>query len=166
MSTVTLPEPPRLAAHLSARVQSIAPNVRPLLYPPCPADSLARLQQELKASTGFQLPEGHIAFLAASNGLEFDGKVFYAAEAPSLPRVAGSLYQLPRILEVNNHFKGCLSKRSWLLVGRTDLDLLVFDAASSKYLVVDETSQEAHQTFGSLPELFTSVFEYLEDLAV
>lgn len=98
-----------------------------------------------------------------ANGLEFDGKVFYGADCEGLPRLAGSSYQVPRILTVNLYHKSCLPKSSWLILGRTDLDLLVYDALAKNYAAVEEATGEAHQTFANFSELFTSVFEYLEE---
>jgi|GEM_PF-3243743 len=163
LELITPPEVGQLISQLNSRVRLISPSLRVLTCPPCPPQSSERLAQNLNSQLTHSLPEEYALFLKNTNGLEFDGKVFYGVDCDGIPRPVGGPYQIPRILTVNLYYKGCFPKASWLIIGRTDLDLVIYDAMTRNYLLVDEATGEAHQNFAHFPELFTAVFEYLEE---
>ncbi len=105
------------------------------------ADDIRRLQEYARQHLDCALPEAYLAFLAQSDGLDFNGHVIYATRER---RGEGAV--VLGFADANETFRGG-GERHHVLFGETGDELFAFDAAQGNWRFLDRGSLSPLETF-------------------
>jgi hypothetical protein len=124
------------------------------ITPPAPAQEIATLREKIRPELGIDLPEDYAAFLAASNGLDWNGTVFHATErrteAPGRPFLDG-------VIEANLDLRHVEELARLLVLGEFEVvDLFVYDPASPSFRILDRFSLHTYEQYDSFELLFAA----------
>ena len=136
-------------------VQDERRRYRGFIEAPATPEQIAALREDVRADLGIDLPEDYAAFLALSNGLEWNGTLFYAterrAESADRPFRFG-------LLEVNLEHRGSAVLGKLLALGESDMDMYIYDPSRREYRIIDRFSTDTSETYPSFEALFDAVF--------
>lgn len=128
----------------------------------CSGDRIEELAQEIYQRFEVDLPEDYREFLAVANGFEFDGSLIFANDAGEAESPAPNdddEYRIPGVVAINLHYDGHDVLEEYLVMGRSDLDIYVYDPGSEEYLALEEGSYDEVESFESFGDLFAFAFE-------
>ena len=114
------------------------------IQPPASPDQIATLREVMRAKLGVDLPDEYAQFLAVSDGLEWNGTLFYATErhanAPDRPFFDGVV---PANLDVRDNE----SFARLLVLGESGMEIYVQDLASSAFRIIDRVSLDTYESY-------------------
>jgi len=127
------------------------------LQPPCPPAALERLRARVRAELKSELPEESAEFLAVTNGLDYDGVVFYGSE--KLP-IAGYADRLIEGLVEANLLKRDVERAKRFLIFGTDGEVLfVRDLHTGAYKALDAVALDDEESYESFEALLSGAVE-------
>jgi hypothetical protein len=104
------------------------------------------------------LPDGYIWFLKQLNGFAWNGIEFFSTDQVTDPETD---YTLNDIVTANEGFAeqngDFLEIKNYMLLGRADDDLYVYNAANGHYEVLDMTGRDVMEDFDSFEAMFVGV---------
>jgi hypothetical protein len=126
------------------------------IEPPASTEQIAVLRDTVRAELGVDLPDGYAKFLAVSNGLDWNGTLFYATErrakAPGHPFLDGVV---PANLDVRDNGPSL----RLLVLGESGMEIYVHDLVSSAFRIVDRVSLDTYESYESFDELFAAAIK-------
>jgi hypothetical protein len=133
------------------------------IEPPASPQEIATLKERTHAELGNDLPEEYAAFLSVSNGLDWNGTVFYATErwtkTPERPFLEG-------VIDANLDFPDFEEFSRWLVLGESGMEMYVCDPGPQPFRVVDKVSLDVYEQFDSFEQLFAKVIRLTDEDAV
>ncbi len=122
----------------------------------CSDVAIAALQQKVKSEFDATLPEGYREFLRRTDGLSYNGVVFYASR--KAPYIGEEGEETEAFVEENFDFRELLADigeyEHLLVLGHSDLDHYVFDLRTSDYVVKAAGSSDIVARYTTFDELF------------
>lgn len=121
------------------------------MQPSCACGRMNSLRDRVKAELEADLPTEYEEFLANTNGLDFDGLVFYGSEPGPIAGYDDRM--LDGVIEANQCYRENGSMKKMLVLGESEDLLYVFDSQRSTYHAVDSTSLKKCEHYTSFKEM-------------
>jgi len=121
------------------------------MQPSCVCGRMGSLRDRVKEELQADLPSEYEEFLAHTNGLDYDGLVFYGSEPGPIAGYDDRV--LDGIVEANQGYRESGSMGRLLVLGESEDYLYVFDSQKSTYHAVDSTSMKKCEHYTSFREL-------------
>ena len=126
-----------------------------MIVRPASSKDLAQCQKDMAEIEFPAIPQGYIDFLRAVNGFAFNGIEFFSTDQVTDPE---NDYTLLDIVSANEDFADYCSELSgYVLLGRADDDLYVYNVETKMYEVLDFTGHDTMEEYTTFDELFTQV---------
>ncbi|WP_266160884.1 YrhA family protein [Dyella silvatica] len=162
--------PPPSTTREQARILSITSSAEPIYLdllkqleaeqrkygdalPPAATEiQIAELQQAAQREFALDLPQGYLAFLRLSNGLEWDGVcIFSSSKTTYAGHPERTFFDL---VEHNIYFRDPLDMRDYLLLGSDDMDVYVYHLPTGMFEVRDRVPfDNLYASFKTFDEL-------------
>ena len=121
-------------------------------------DKIENIKKEFHTQFNVELPMGYIELLDYANGLSYDGH-----------NIAGIydddfLVQYPRkksmdIIRFNSSFRDMTDITDYILLGKSSIDLIVYDIGDGKFKILSNGTMECFGTFDTFLELLYAFFK-------
>jgi hypothetical protein len=123
--------------------------------PPCSEQQIERLREQARAELGDEIPEGYLDFLRLSNGLDWNGVEFFAAETTQARgHRTGTIAGFVR---ANLEYRDVDEMGDFLVFGFSGMDTYVYDKRNRDYRVQDSVSRDTYETYPDFDSLMTEV---------
>jgi hypothetical protein len=116
------------------------------IRPPATAAQLAALRARARALLGVELPDGYVAFLQRSDGLDFDGLVIYDSSSTPEQRSNGFWQGL---VAANQAWRDNPANRELLVLADTEMDLYALHLPSRSWRRIDKVGSDRFETYPS-----------------
>jgi hypothetical protein len=104
------------------------------------------------------IPDGYVEFLKQLNGFAWNGIEFFSTDQVTDPETD---YTLNDIVTANEDFAeqngDFLEIKNYMLLGRADDDLYVYNAANGRYEVLDMTGRDVMEEYKTFEAMFVGV---------
>ncbi|GEM_PF-1477546 len=121
------------------------------MQPSCKSGRMNSLRERVKAELQDDLPSEYEEFLAQTNGLDFDGLVFYGSEPGPIAGYDDRM--LDGIIEANRNHRENGSMKKMLVLGESEDLLYVFDSKDHAFHAVDSCSLKKCEHYTSFKEM-------------
>jgi len=118
-----------------------------------------KLCQKDMTETGFPpIPQGYADFLAKLNGFAWNGIEFYSTDQVTDPETD---YTINDIVSANEGFaeinSGFLEVKNYVLLGRADEELYVYNKKNGRYEALDITGRDVMEEYEIFEAMFVGV---------
>lgn len=137
-----------------AAIQADQHQAGEAVRPPAGSAATARLISEARAKLGVDVPEGYLAFLRASDGIDYNGLVFYSA-ADTLETAEGGFWQ--GLVAANLTWRDDPANNSLLVLGDSDLDVFVWTPATATFAQMDRIGRDRMIPYSSCAAMIDAV---------
>jgi hypothetical protein len=127
------------------------------MQPGCSQEVVERLLTEAKQHLKVPIPESYIAFLRRTNGLDWNGTIFFAA-MPT-PNYDNPHVTLDGFVQGNQRLREIPANNNFLVFGESGMEMYVCDLHTSRFNIVDHISTDAYDSFDSFEELLCAALE-------
>jgi hypothetical protein len=121
------------------------------MQPSCACGRMGSLRDRVREELQADLPSEYEEFLTHTNGLDYDGLVFYGSEPGPIAGYDDRV--LDGVVEANMGYRENGSMGKMLVLGESEDYLYVFDSQKSTYHAVDSTSLKKCEHYTSFREL-------------
>ncbi len=125
-----------------SEIQAEKRDAEETVRPPADEAAIAQLQNDASGQLQVALPEGYIAFLRRSDGIDFNGTVIYGATLQDSP-------YLPDFQKANALF----GNLDYVLYGETGDELFAQHRATGAWQIIDRASLSPLESFASFEAL-------------
>lgn len=129
-----------------------------MIVRPATAKYLEQCQNDMKEMGFPSIPQGYADFLSKLNGFAWNGIEFFSTDQVSDPE---SGFMLNDIVSANEQFaevnEGFLETANYVLLGRSDGDVYVFNTTNGRYEVLDMDGRDVMEVFETFEAMFTGV---------
>ena len=127
-------------------------------YEKLPQEKIGNAEKEFASLFETALPEDYIQLLRCTNGLSYDGHSVCGVYDEEF------LIDHPRkksmdIVRFNSSFRDMTDITDYILLGKSSLDLIVYNIGEKKYQILSNGVMECFGSFDSFPELLYAFFE-------
>jgi hypothetical protein len=122
---------------------------------PCDEAQIERLREQARAELGDEIPEGYLDFLRLSNGLDWNGVHFFAAETTQMHGHRTAIIE--GFVPANLGYRDVEDMRDFLVFGSSGMELYVYDKKNGDYLIQDSVSMDTYETYADFDSLMTEV---------
>lgn len=123
----------------------------------CSETDLQQLAKEALIKLKIEIPSPYLAFLRRTNGLDWNGTVFFAAKTS--PYFDNQKMTLEGIVEGNERLREVPRNRTFLIFGESGMEMYVLDLRTGKYSVVDHISTDMYESFDAFEDLLAAALE-------
>jgi hypothetical protein len=123
--------------------------------PPCSEQQIDRLREEARTELGDELPDAYLDFLRLSNGLDWNGLHFFAAETTQTRGDRPGMIE--GFVPANLGYRDVEELRNYLLFGVSGIDFYVYDKNNRDYRVLDPVSLDTFEIHADFDSLMTEV---------
>jgi hypothetical protein len=127
------------------------------MQPGCPEEGLQHLAFRAKKELGAEVPQGYLGFLRRTNGLDWNGSLFFAARPT--PYYDNPQMTLEGLIEANERLHEVPANRDFLVFGESGMEMYVLDLRNGEFNVVDHVSTDTYESFDSFEDLLTAALE-------
>jgi len=127
------------------------------LQPPCPPDRLDGLRKNCLADLKSPLPEGYAELLRRTDGIDWNGTVFYASA--TAPIVGYSDRLIEGFIEANLNRRSGGECEHLLIFGESGMEMYAFSMDTQHFHVLDQLSLDQLEEYASFEQLFTAAYE-------
>lgn len=127
------------------------------MRPGCSEDALQRMLANAKKILGATIPSAYLTFLRQTNGLDWNGTVFFASE-PS-PYYDDENRMLEGIIEANQRLREVPANQEFLVFGESGIEMYVLDLRKDSFNIVDHISTDVYESYSSFESLLTAALE-------
>ena len=121
--------------------------------PPCDEAQIERLREQARTELGDELPAAYLDFLRLSNGLDWNGLHFFAAETTQLRGKRPGMIE--GFVPANLGYRDVEEMRSFLIFGVSGMELYVYDKKNRDYRIQDTVSMDTYETYSDFDSLMT-----------
>lgn len=100
------------------------------------------------------VPDSYQEFLRRTNGLDWNGTVFFASETS--PYYDDPNLFLEGLVEENLRLREVPANAEYLIFGESGMEMYLLDIGTGSYNIVDHISLEVFESFGSFEEMFVA----------
>ena len=129
-----------------------------MIVRPASAKDLKLCQKDMAEMEFPPIPQGYADFLAKLNGFAWNGIEFYSTDQVTDPETDFTLNDIVSANEdfgkVNEEF---LEVKNYVLLGRTDEDLFVYNTTNGRYEVLDMTGRDVMEEYETFEVMFVGV---------
>ncbi len=130
-------------------------------YDKLPQEKIDNLKKVFYSEFDVEIPEGYIELLHHTNGLSYDGHsicgVYDADFLKDHPRKKSM-----DIVRFNSSFRDMTDITDYILLGKSSIDLIVYNIVEKKYQIISNGVMECFGTFDSFLELLYAFFEVVK----
>ena len=131
---------------------------RTATYENLPQEKIDKIKKEFYSAFDVEIPEDYIELLHFTNGLSYDGHSICGVYDEDF------LVEHPRkksmdILRFNSSFRDMTDISDYILLGKSSLDLIVYDIGEKKYKILSNGVMECFGTFDTFLELLYAFFD-------
>ncbi|MEZ5581534.1 MAG: YrhA family protein [Candidatus Competibacteraceae bacterium] len=126
------------------------------LEPPCPAERLQALQEQVQHALNFELPPGYLHFLTTANGFNDFGLMVYAEASNYAPASGNSILGF---LEANEEYRQRFPER--IFFAEMGDDLLAYDQANQSFINQDRDPGGVNERYASFEEMLEATASML-----
>lgn len=112
--------------------------------------ALAAERDELRERFGAMIPDDYSRFLRRTNGINFDGVVFYGVGYTEAAPGLGGFWQ--GLTETNRLWRDGPGRETFLVLGETDMDLLTVELDGTRPVLRDKVSNDVFEEFASVDD--------------
>jgi hypothetical protein len=123
--------------------------------PPCSEQQIERLREQARMELGDEVPEGYLDFLRLTNGLDWNGTNFFAAETTEVHSHRPGTIE--GFVPANLGYRDVEEMRDFLVFGSSGMELYVYDKKNRDYLIQDSVSMDTFETYADFDSLMTEV---------
>ena len=128
------------------------------IYEQPPREKIDTVKAEFYALFDIELPVGYIELLDYSNGLSYDGHniagIYDTAFLIDHPRKKSM-----DIIRFNSSFRDMTDITEYILLGKSSIDLIVYDIEDGKYKILSNGTMECFGEYDTFLELLYAFFE-------
>lgn len=133
-----------------AEIQADQRRAGERVHPPAPPQSCLALAAQARRAFGVDLPAAYLAFLARSDGLDYNGLVVYdSLSSPEQP--SEGFWQ--GFVAANQAWRQNPALADWLVFGDSDMDLLAWHLPSGRFRRVDRVALDRFDDYASFDEM-------------
>ena len=129
-----------------------------MIVRPATAKDLKQCQKEMKEMSFPPIPQGYCDFLSMLNGFAWNGIEFFSTDQVTDPETN---FMLNDIVSANEHFvevnDDFLSASDYVLLGRSDMDIYVYNTKNGRYEVLDIDGRDVMEDFEAFEAMFVGV---------
>lgn len=127
-------------------------------YEKLPQEKIDNLIEEFDSEFDVEIPEDYIGLLHQTNGLSYDGYNICGVYDEDF------LIDHPRkksmdIVRFNSSFRDMTDITNYILLGKSSIDLIVFNIVEKKYQILSNGVMECFGTFDSFLELLYALIQ-------
>lgn len=137
------------------QVQAELQEYKIMPQPPCNEQQIERLRELARTELGDELPDAYLDFLRFTNGLDWNGVNFFAAE--TTPARGPRPGTIEGFVPANLGYRDVEEMRDFLVFGSSGMELYVYDKKNRVYLVQDSVSMDTYETYADFGSLMTEV---------
>lgn len=123
--------------------------------PPCSEQQIERLREQSRTELGDEVPEPYLDFLRLTNGLDWNGAQFFAAETTQIGGHRPGTIE--GFVPANLGYRDVEEMRNFLVLGSSGMDTYVYDKKNRDYRVQDSVSMDTYETYADFGSLMTEV---------
>ena len=128
------------------------------MYEKLPDEKISKIKKEFYSLFNVEIPKDYIELLHQTNGLSYDGHGICGVYDTDF------LIDHPRkksmdILRFNSSFRDMTDITEYILLGKSSIDLIVFNIREKKYQILSNGTLECFGMFDSFLELLYAFFE-------
>ena len=128
------------------------------IYKKPPREKIDNVKEEFYSLFDIELPLGYIELLDYSNGLSYDGHNIAGIYD------ADFLIDHPRkksmdIIRFNSSFRDMTDITEYILLGKSSIDLIVYDIEDKKYKILSNGTMECFGAYDTFLELLYAFFD-------
>ncbi|GAA4848827.1 hypothetical protein GCM10023201_46080 [Actinomycetospora corticicola] len=139
-----------------ARVIAAQRSAGETVQPGADADRIATARAALRAEFGAELPEACAALLRRCDGLDHDGLVLYGSAPTRAAPGPGGFWQ--GLVEMNRLWREAPGRDDVLVLGETDLDLVVVALDGGSPALRDKVGGDVVETFPDVGSALVRLF--------
>ena len=121
------------------------------MQPPCTEESIASLTRRARQEFGIEPPGSYLNFLRRTDGLDFNGTVFFASVIS--PYRGRPDLLLDGFIEANRRLREVPEDQKYLIFGESGMEMYVMDLVTRKFDIVDQVSTDIYESFDSFEDL-------------
>ena len=126
-----------------------------MIVRPATAKDLKQCQKDMKEMSFPPIPQGYCDFLSMLNGFAWNGIEFFSTDQVTDPETN---YMLNDIVSANEQFiEYNESLTHCLQLGRSDMDIFVYNTENGRYEVLDHEARDVMEDFETFEEMFVGV---------
>lgn len=118
------------------------------MQPACEESVIPKLQSSAKQKLHVELPNSYLDFLRHTNGLDWNGAVFFAAT--NIPYVDKPQMSFESIVDANIRLREVPANSRFLIFGEGGMDMYVQDLSTGRFHIVDHISTDVYESFDDL----------------
>jgi len=126
------------------------------LQPPCPPERIQRLRRRCLEHLKANLPEDYASLLGHTDGVDWNGTVFYASETSTI--VGYSDRFIEGFVEANLSYRDIPRCERLLVFGESGMEFYAFALDKLQYQVTDQISLYSLEVYPSFEELFQAAY--------
>ena len=123
--------------------------------PPCSEQQIARLCEQALTELGDELPAAYLELLRLSNGLDWNGLHFFAAETTQTRGHRTGVIE--GFVPANLGYRDVEELRDFLIFGVSGMEIYVYDKKNRDYRVLDSVSLDTYESYADFDSLMTEV---------
>ena len=129
-----------------------------MIVRPASEKDLKLCQKDMKEMEFPPIPQQYADFLSLLNGFAWNGIIFFSTDQVTDPETDFMLNDIvsanEQFVEYNNDF---LNVENYVLLGRADEDLYVYNMENGRYEVLDLTGRDVMEDFETFEAMFIGV---------
>jgi len=129
-----------------------------MIVRPATAKDLKICQKDMKDMELPPVPQGYADFLSKLNGFAWNSIEFFSTDQVTDPETNYMLNDIvsanEQFVEFNNDF---FEVANYVLLGRADEDLFVYNTQNSRYEILDMTGRDVMEVFETFEAMFAGV---------
>ena len=128
------------------------------VYEKLPREKTDDTAKEFYSLFGAGLPDDYIELLNFTNGLSYDGRSICGVYDEEFLAVYPRKRSMD-IIRFNSSFRDMTDITDYILLGKSSIDLIVYNIGEGKYQILSSGVMECFGSFDTLPELLHAFFE-------
>lgn len=136
-----------------------------VLQPPITDAALGQIQARTRAELGAELPDGYLSFLRTADGLNWNGRFFYASQR--VPLATEPTIFTRAFVETNREWRGHEPYAQHLFFAEGEDRLYAYNESLGRYEILDRATDAVLAKLGSAEELLATALQegLMEDKA-
>jgi hypothetical protein len=123
--------------------------------PPCSEQQIERLREQARTELGDEVPEAYLDFLRLTDGLDWNGVEFFAADRTQTRGRRTAVIE--GFVLANLGYRDVEEMREFLVFGFSGMDTYVYDKRNRDYRIQDSVSMDTYETYADFDSLMTEV---------
>ena len=139
-------------------LNAVAENEGAMIVRPASSEDLKMCTEDMAEMEFPPIPKGYTDFLSKLNGFAWNGIEFFSTDQVTDTETN---YTLNDIVSANEQFfeynEDFLDVENYVYLGRSDMDLYVYNATNGRYEVLDDVGRDVMEDFETFEEMFVGV---------